>query len=79
MQMRGKREGRGAQRVKHARGVRHVQGEDDIFLLFLALSLARVSLLAHVQPLRTSLAPHARFVLALIHWKTQRNDACSAG
>ena len=69
MQMRGKREGRGAQRVKHARGVRHMQGEDDIFLLFLALSLARVSLLTHVQPLRTSLAPHARFVLALIHRK----------
>lgn len=41
MQTRRKREGRGAQRVKHARGVRHVQGEDDIFLLFLTLSLSR--------------------------------------
>lgn len=79
MQTRAKRGGQGAQRAKHARKVGHVQGEEGIFSPFLgALSLARVSLLAHVQPLaRVSLLTLAS-CLPSVTGKTQINDACSA-
>lgn len=65
MQTRAKRGGRGAQRVKHARGVRHVQGEDDIFLLFLALSLARLSLLTLASCLPSFTRKHKEMTLVL--------------